>query len=41
MGDRFSDLFVGRAAEVEGLDAALARAAAGEPTAVRSSDPRR
>jgi len=31
----------GHAAEVERLDAALARAAGGEPATVRPSDPRR
>jgi hypothetical protein len=41
MGDRFSGLFVGRAAEVEGIDAALAHAAGGQPTMVRPSDLRR
>ncbi len=38
MGDRFSGLLLGRAAQVERLDAALTRAAGGRPTTVRLSD---
>jgi hypothetical protein len=41
MGDRFSGLLPRRTAEVERLDAALARAAGGEPIMVRPSDQRR
>jgi hypothetical protein len=41
MGDQSSGLLPGRAAQVERLDAALPRAAGGQPAMVRPSDLRR